>query len=143
MGPTEKPMNSQNEDFDEDAEAVDELDQHGLALHELIQDYLDEHDLPDRMGSLILLSIGIRMRMIGYAMETERPSASGLKMDLDRFRREIDECLRTAKKGAEEFIEEAAVLRSEMEAEIEAETDGAEDDLEHGGKPDGKRGVPS
>jgi len=82
------------------------------------------------------------MRMIGYAMETEKPSATGLKMDLDRFRCEIDECLKTAKKGAEEFIEEAAVLRSEMEAEIE-EIDEAGDDLEHGGKPDGKRGVPS
>ena len=131
-------MNSQNEDLDEDAEAADELDQHGLALHELIQDYLDEHDLPDRMGSLILLSIGIRMRMIGYAMETEEPSATGLKMDLDRFRREIDECIRTAKKGAEEFIEEAMLLRSEMESEIDAE-----DELNHDDTPGGKRGVPS
>jgi hypothetical protein len=136
-------MNSQNEDFDEDAEAVDELDQHGLALHELIQDYLDEHDLPDRLGSLILLSIGIRMRMIAFAMETEKASASGLKTDLDGFQREIDECIRTAKKGAEEFIEEAAVLRSEMDSEIEAEIDEAGDELEHGGKPDAKRGAPS
>jgi hypothetical protein len=132
----EQSMNSQNEDLDEDAEAVDELDQHGLALHELIQDYLDEHDLPDRMGSLILLSIGIRMRMIGYAMETEKPSASGLKLDLDRFKREIEECIRTAKKGAEEFIEEAMVLRSEMESE-------AEDEPNHEDQPGGKRGVPS
>jgi hypothetical protein len=131
-------MTSQNEDLDADAEAVDELDQHGLALHELIQDYLDEHDLPDRMGSLILLSIGIRMRMIGYAMETEKPSATGLKMDLDRFRREIDECIRTAKKGAEEFIEEAMVLRSEMESEVDGE-----DERNHEDKPGGKRGVPS
>jgi hypothetical protein len=129
-------MNSQNEDLDGDAEAMDELDQHGLALHELIQDYLDEHDLPDRMGSLMLLSIGIRMRMIGYAMETEKPSASGLKMDLDRFRREVEECIRTAKKGAEEFIEEAMVLRSEMEAE-------AEDEPDHEDGPGDKRGIPS
>jgi uncharacterized coiled-coil DUF342 family protein len=117
----EQPMNSQNEEIDEDAEAADELDQHGLALHELIQDYLDEHDLPDRMGSLILLSIGIRMRMIGYAMETEKPSESGLKTDLDRFKREIEECIRTAKKGAEEFIEEAKALREEAEAEDEVD----------------------
>jgi hypothetical protein len=134
----EQSMNSQNEDLDEDAEAVDELDQHGLALHELIQDYLDEHDLPDRMGSLILLSIGIRMRMIGYAMETEKPSASGLKLDLDRFKREIEECIRTAKKGAEEFIEEAMLLRSEMESEADAE-----DEPNHEDQPGGKRGVPS
>jgi hypothetical protein len=130
-------MNSQNEDFDEDAEAIDEMDQHGLALHELIQDYLDEHDLSDSLGSLILFSITMRMRMIGYAMETERPSASGLKMDLDRFKRDIDEGLRTAKKSAEEFIEESLILRSEMEAEMEAE------DEHDDSKPDGSRGVPS
>jgi hypothetical protein len=126
-------MNSRNEDIDEDAEAIEEMDQHGLALHELIQDYLDEHDLSDSLGSLILFSITMRMRMIGYAMETEKPSASGLKMDLDRFKRDIDEGLRTAKKSAEEFIEEALVLRSEMEAEEE------HDDS----KPDGSRGGPS
>jgi hypothetical protein len=131
-------MNSQNEEYDEDAEAINEMDQHGLALHELIQDYLDEHDLSDTLGSLILFSISMRMRMIGYAMETEKPSASGLKMDLDRFKRDIDEGLRTAKKSAEEFIEEALVLRSEMEAEMEAEDESEHDDK----KPDG-RGAPS
>jgi hypothetical protein len=123
-------MNSQNEDFDEDA-AAEEMDQHGLELHQLIQDYLDEHDLSDEAGAVILLGICIRMRMVGYALETERPSASGLKMDLDRFGREIDDCLRTAKKGAEEFIEEAKALKAEAEAELDAEDE-----------PD-KRGIPS
>jgi hypothetical protein len=124
-------MNSQNEDFEE-AEATEEMDQHGLALHELVQDYLDEHDLSDDAGAIILLGICIRMRMVGYALETEQPSASGLKMDLDRFQREIDDCLRTAKKGAEEFIEEAKALKAEAEAEMEAEDEAGD-----------KRGVPS
>jgi hypothetical protein len=78
------------------------------------------------------------MRMIGYAMETEKPSASGLKMDLDRFRREVEECIRTAKKGAEEFIEEAMVLRAEMESEADAE-----DEPDHDDGPGDKRGIPS
>ena len=133
-------MNSQNEDFDEDAESVDELDQHGLALHELIQDYLDEHDLSDQMGCVILLGMCIRMRMIGYALNTEQPSASGLKMDLDRFRREIDDAMRAAKKGAEEFIEEAMVLREAAEDESEDELDDIEDEQKH--KSD-KGNVPS
>jgi hypothetical protein len=124
-------MNAQNEDFDE-ATVAEEMDQHGLELHQLIQDYLDEHDLPDEAGAIILLGICIRMRMVGYALETERPSASGLKMDLDRFGREIDDYLRTAKKGADEFIEEAKALKAEAEAELEAEDE-----------PDGERGVPS
>ena len=112
-------MNSQNEDISDDAEAGDELDQHGLALHQIVQDYMDEHDLSDELGALLLLNISVRMRMVGYALETENPSASGLKMDLDRFQRVIEDSVRTAKKGAEEFIEEAKVLRAEAEDELD------------------------
>jgi hypothetical protein len=122
-------MTSQNEDFDE-AAAAEEMDQHGLALHQLIQDYLDEQDLPDDAGAIILLGICLRMRMVGYALETEQPSASGLQTDLDRFQREIDDAIQAAKKSAEEFIEEAKILRAEAEME-------AEDEL------DDRKGVPS
>ena len=113
-------MSSQNEDFDE-AAAAEEMERHGLELHQLVQDYLDEHDLSDQVGAIILLGICIRMHMVGYALGTERPSASGLKMDLDRFGHEIEDCLRTAKKGAAEFIEQAKALKAEAEAELDAE----------------------
>jgi hypothetical protein len=128
-------MNSQNEDIGD--EAGDELDQHGLALHQLIQDYMDEHDLSDELGALLLLNISVRMRMVGYALETEQPSASGMKMDLDRFNREIGDCIRAAKKGAEEFIEEAMVLREAAEDEIEDELDEVEKERK------GEKGIPS
>lgn len=126
-------MNAQNEETGD--EAGDELDQHGMALHQMIQDYMDEHDLPDELGAILLLNISVRMRMVGYALETEQPSASGLKMDLDRFNREIGDCIRAAKKGADEFIEEAMVLREAAEEEVEDEQD------EAGHK--GRKGVPS
>jgi hypothetical protein len=131
----EQPMSSQNEETGD--EAGDELDQHGLALHQLIQDYMDEHDLPDELGALLLLNISVRMRMVGYALETEQPSASGLKLDLDRFNSEIGDCIRAAKKGADEFIEEAMVLRETAEEEIEDELD------EAGNERKGQKGVPS
>ena len=92
-------MASEIDDFDEEA-AMDELDRHGIALHQLIQDYMDEHDLSDELTALILFNISVRMRMVGYALETDKPSGSGLKLDLDRFRREVDECIRGAKKEA-------------------------------------------
>lgn len=130
-------MNSQNEDIGDDAEAGDELDQHGLALHQIVQDYMDEHDLSDELGALLLLNISVRMRMVGYALETEKPSASGLKMDLDRFNSEIGDCIRAAKKGANEFIEEAMVLREAAEEEIDDVLDKAEDERK------GRKGVPS
>jgi hypothetical protein len=104
----EQAMNSQNDDFDEETEAaIDELDRHGTAVHQLIQDYMDEHELSDRMTSLMLLEISVRMRMVGYALETEKPSASGLRLDLDRFGREIDDYMHAAKKNADRFITEA------------------------------------
>ena len=130
-------MNSQNEDIGDDAEAGDELDQHGLALHQIIQDYMDEHDVSDELGALLLLNISVRMRMVGYALETEQPSASGLRTDLDRFHREIGDCIRAAKKGAEEFIEEAMVLREAAEEEVDDEPDKVEDERK------GRKGVPS
>jgi hypothetical protein len=127
-------MNAQNEDID-DAEAADELDQHGLALHQLIQDYMDEHDLSDELTALLLLNISVRMRMVGYALETEDPSPSGLKTDLDRFLHDIGDCIQAAKKGADDFIEEAMVLREAAEDEDEL------DDTERERK--GEKGVPS
>jgi hypothetical protein len=120
----EQTMSSQDDEFDQETEAaIDELDRHGMALHQLIQDYMDEHDLSDEVTSLMLLDISVRMRMVGYALETEKPSASGLKLDLDRFRRDIDDCIRAAKKNADQFIAEAKTLRAEAESEIEDELD--------------------
>jgi len=117
-------MTSQTDDFDEDNQAaIEELDRHGMALHKLVQDYMDAHDLSDEMTSLLLLNISVRMRMVAYALETEKPSASGLKLDLDRFRREIDECVRAAKKDADAFIAQAKVARAAAERELQDEAD--------------------
>ena len=124
-------MASQTHDFDDEDEAVlDELDQYSLALHQLVQDFADERDLSDEMTSLMLLNISVRMRMVAYALEAEKPSGSGLKLDLDRFRREVDECIRAAKKEADHFIAEAKVARAAAENEID-------------GEPDDERGAPS
>jgi hypothetical protein len=120
----EQAMSSQNNDFEHETEAaIDELNQHENALYQLIQNYIDEHDLSDDTTSLILLEISVRMQMVGYALETERPSASGLKMDLDRFRREMDNLIRDAKKNADDFIAEAKTARAAAENETEGKLD--------------------
>ena len=125
-------MSSRDDDFDEaEGDAViDEFERHSIAVFEFIQDYIDEHDLLDEMMSVILLGISLRLRMVGYALETEKPSASGLKLDLDRFRREVDESVRAAKKDAEHFIAEVKTARAEAESETDED-------------PDDKRGRPS
>jgi hypothetical protein len=112
----EQAMSSQDNDFDQETEAdIDELSRHGMALHQLVQDYTDEHELSDEATSLMLLEISAKMHMVGYALETEKPSASGLKLHLDRFRREMDHLIRDAKKNADQFIAQAKTLRAAAE----------------------------
>jgi hypothetical protein len=121
----EQAMSSRDDDFGdpESNAAMDEFDRHGAALHELVQDYMDEHDLLEEMMSLLVLNLSVRMRMVGYALETEKPSVSGLKLDLDRFRGEIDSCIRAAKKDADRFIAEAKIARAKAENEADEEPD--------------------
>ena len=45
--------------------------------------------------------------MMGYAMSVARPSAGGLRLDLDRFRREAEDLIRVMKKDADRFIAQA------------------------------------
>ena len=118
-------MSSGNDDFDDAAfsGAVDEFDLHTGALLQLVQDYIEEHDLLEEMMSLVLLNLAVRLRMVGYALETEKPSVSGLKLDLDRFRSELDGCIRAAKKEADRFIADAKAAREKAESEAEEEAD--------------------
>jgi hypothetical protein len=121
----ERAMSSGNDDFDDAASnaAVNEFDRHSGALLQVVQDYIEEHDLLEEMMSLVLLNLSVRLRMVGYALETEKPSASGLKLDLDRFRRELDGCIRAAKKDADRFIADAKAARAKAESEAEDEAD--------------------
>jgi len=118
-------MSSGNDDFDDAASdaAVNEFNRHSGALLQLVQDYIEEHDLLEEMMSLVLLNLSVRLRMVGYALETEKPSASGLKLDLDRFRRELEGCIRAAKKDADRFITDAKAARAKAESEAEDEAD--------------------
>ena len=118
-------MSSGNDDFDDAASdaAVNEFNRHSGALLQLVHDYIEEHDLLEEMMSLVLLNLSVRLRMVGYALETEKPSASGLKLDLDRFRRELEGCIRAAKKDADRFITDAKAARAKAESEAEDEAD--------------------
>jgi hypothetical protein len=47
------------------------------------------------------------MRMMAYAATVAKPSGGGLKLDLDRFRRDIEDLIRESKKDADRFIAQA------------------------------------
>src|SRR5882757_3068134 len=110
-------MSSDDEDQDF-AEFANEFEQHTKAIYQLVADYMDDREIPEVVIAEVLLHMAVNMRMVAYAMEAEKPSVAGLKMDLDRLRASMDQVVRESKKGAEGFIAsaKAAIADGEKEA---------------------------
>jgi hypothetical protein len=72
-----------------------------------ITEFVEEEDVGDEELSLMLLQLAITTRMMAYVVSVDKPSGFGLKLDLDRFRRDVDEVVREAKNGADDFIAQA------------------------------------
>ena len=98
-------------------EFMDEVEQHSKAIYELVSDYMDDLEVPEAIISHVLLNLSFNMRMVAYVIDTEKPSAGGLKLDLDRMRNEIEQILGESKKGAEGFIKSAKTAIAEAEKE--------------------------
>lgn len=97
-----------DQEFDAFAE---EYEEHREALFDLISDYADEHQVDDALLMGLLLDLTITTRMMLYANGTEKPSASGLRLDLDRLLKDVGDHLREIKKDAEGFISEVKSQR--------------------------------
>jgi hypothetical protein len=110
----------------------DDFARHSRAIHELVQEYLNTHDISDAAGSVLLLDLAIHMRTIGYVLDVDKPSGSGLKLELDRFRRDIDEAIRHAKKGADEFIQTVKPVLEEAKNLDDDEDDEDDEEDEEG-----------
>ncbi|MCX5516809.1 hypothetical protein OSH10_00025 [Kaistia defluvii] len=99
---------------DEDFEAfAEEYEEHRDALYDLISDYADDKQLDDGLLAAMVLDLAVSLRMIAYANSVEKPSVSGLKMELDRFNKDAEEHARSAKQDAEDFIAEVKASREE------------------------------
>jgi hypothetical protein len=111
--------------FDEDAdEAVRDFDRLTDILFQRVSEFADEEDVADDLLPLLLLRLSLTMRMMAYTMSVAKPSGGGLKLDLDRFRRDGDDMVRELKKDADRFI---AHMKESIEA---AEPDEDEDEKE-------------
>jgi hypothetical protein len=93
-------------------------------LHAHISEFAEEHDLPDGELSPLLLDLAVTSRMTDYVMSVAKPSGSGLKLDLDRLGREIEDFVRDCKRHSDEFVAHskdvlAEAAKDEMEAEAE------------------------
>jgi hypothetical protein len=116
-----------NDDADlDETEFHAEWERHQREIHDLVEDYREENDIGDAAVSMMLMTVGLNMRMTAYALDVDKPSASGLKLDLDRFKRDIDSLFREARKNAEAFIETAKTLIEDAAREGDAADDESE-----------------
>ena len=104
-------------------ELVGEFERHRAAIYERISDYMEEVDINEAYVAQLLIDMMIGMRMTAYGLGVENPSATGLKLDLDRLRNEVGEFVREAKKGAEEYIRHVKDVRAGAEEEERGSTE--------------------
>jgi hypothetical protein len=114
-----QPKDGQFDPDDSDADA-DDYERMRDLLHAHISDFAEEHDLPIGALSPLLVDIAVTTRMTDYALAMEKPSASGLKLDLDRMARDVQDFVRDCKRHADEFIAHTKKAIQEAEAEMEA-----------------------
>jgi hypothetical protein len=104
----------QDDFFDEDAdEALGDFERLTEILFQRVVEFTEEEEVANELLSLLLLRLSLTVRMMAYATSVAKPSGAGLKLDLDRFRREVEEILRAAKKDADRYI---ATVREEFAA---------------------------
>ncbi|MDF2621484.1 MAG: hypothetical protein K0S00_4143 [Xanthobacteraceae bacterium] len=102
------PEDETDEEYDAAYEA------HRTALYDMLIAYADKEELSDGFMAQLLSDLGLSLRMVAYASETEKPSIGGLR---DRYTRELGESVREAKKHAAEFIADAKAAREAEEGE--------------------------
>jgi hypothetical protein len=94
--------------FGEDEnDAVDDFDRLTDVLFQHVSEFADEEDVADELLPLLLLRLSLTIRMMSYVMSVAKPSGGGLKLDLDRFRRDVEELFREVKRDADGFIAHA------------------------------------
>jgi hypothetical protein len=103
--------------FGEDRdERVDDFNRLTDILFQRVSEFAEEEDVGDELLAPLLLRLALTMRMVAYAATAAKPSGGGLKLDLDRFRRNIEDLIRETKKDADRFI--AQVRESIATAEL-------------------------
>ena len=86
-------------------------------LQKLVTDFADENEMSSGFLAMLLLDLGVSSHVVHYVTTVDKPSVGGLKLELDRLRREIDEMVRAFKKDAETIL--AATKQAMAEADLE------------------------
>ena len=105
----EVDMPGENDDlFGEDEDdAVEDFNRLTDILFERVAEFAEDEDVGDEIIPLLLLRLALTMRMMNYVESVAKPSGGGLKLDLDRFHRDIEDLVRELKKNADRFVTES------------------------------------
>jgi hypothetical protein len=103
----------------------DDYEQCREAFNEMVSAFSEEHNLSFGEVSVLLLDLGISSREIDYLLSTEKPSVSGLRLELDRLLRDFAEAVRASKKNAETFLQKTkeALEQAQNDEELSAQKD--------------------
>jgi hypothetical protein len=109
-------MADQDEEFDE------AFDQVRKAFQEHVEEFRAQcADMPYSVLSVLCADMSVTMRMMDYIDSVAKPSALGLKRELDGLLRGFEGTVRLAKKGAEEFVTKAKQAMAEAERDQASE----------------------
>jgi hypothetical protein len=98
----------------------DELDRLQQELHERVNEFAEQHDLPSDLVGMMLLQLATSNRMMEYVISAKKPSNLGLKQDLDRMQHEFGDIIRHCKRNADDFIASSKQALEQARAEIDA-----------------------
>jgi len=92
---------------DNENDTIEEFDRLTDLLFQQVSEFADEEEVSDGLLPLLLLRLSLSTRMMAYTTSVAKPSAAGLKLDLDRFRHDAEDLFRGMKKDADRFIAQA------------------------------------
>ncbi len=98
---------------DDDNAALDDFDELCDRLFQVVSQFADEEGVDDELLPLLLLRLSVTTRMMAYVGSVAKPSGGGLKLALDRYRRETDDLIRDAKKDADRSV---AAMKAALDA---------------------------
>ena len=87
-------------------------------LQEHIENFAEQHNLDPGALAPLLIDIAVNSRMLDYMMGVSKPSGSGLKLDLERMQREVDDFIRECRRHADEFVAESKQMVEDAKAQL-------------------------
>jgi uncharacterized membrane-anchored protein len=105
---------------DEEAASLHREDQD--ALFKALAAVMEDRDLDEDTIVPMLVDALYHYRALAYVAATAKPSEAGLRMDLDRLHKMIEEVHRDYRKNAAEIVRELASFVAALDAEASGET---------------------